>query len=312
MYAVNVTKIIENFNLEIICDCAVMEKKNVDIIEVNRPGLQLAGYLGYFFPHRIQLLGKMEISYLESLEPKDRYERIDKWIDEKMPCIIISRNQPVNTELIELSNVYRVPLLRTNEMTSKFLAALISYLNVEIAERISLHGEFLEVHGEGVLITGKSGVGKSETALELVKRGHRLIADDVVEIRKVSENTLLGTSPEIIRHFIELRGIGIIDVKSMYGVGSVKKIDSIDMVVNLEFWDENKKYDRMGVVQQFKEILDIKIPYYEIPVRPGRNLAIILEVAAMRARQINMGYNAAKVLNDRIEKKFSDRKKKSE
>ena len=229
-----------------------------------------------------------------------------------MPCIIVSRNQVVNNELIELAKIYKVPLLRTNEMTSKFLAALISYLNIEIAERISLHGEFLEVHGEGVLITGKSGVGKSETALELVKRGHRLIADDVVEIRKVSENTLLGTSPEIIRHFIELRGIGIIDVKSMYGVGAVKKIDSIDMIVNLEFWDENKKYDRMGVEQQHKEILDIKVPYYEIPVRPGRNLAIILEVAAMRARQISMGYNAAKVLHDRIEEKFNSRKKKSE
>ncbi|MBN2852197.1 MAG: HPr(Ser) kinase/phosphatase [Clostridia bacterium] len=304
MYSVNVTKIIENFKLEVICDCTIMESKNVDIIEVNRPGLQLAGYLGYFFPHRIQLLGKMEMSYLGSLSPKERYERIDKWIDKNMPCIVISRNLDVYDELMDLAKIYQVPLLRTNEMTSRFLAALISYLNVEIAERISIHGEFLEVHGEGILITGESGVGKSETALELVKRGHRLIADDVVEIRKVSENTLLGTSPEIIRHFIELRGIGIVDVKSLYGVGSVKKIDSINMVVNLEFWDENKKYDRMGVEQNFKDILGIKIPYYVIPVRPGRNLAIILEVAAMKSRQISMGYNAAKVLNDRIEQKF--------
>ncbi len=304
MYSVNVTKIIEHFDLEIIRDCSIMESKNVDIIEVNRPGLQLAGYLGYFFPHRIQLLGKMELSFLNSLPPKERYERIDKWIDEKMPCIVVSRSQDVCDELIELSKVYQVPLLRTKEMTSRFLAALINYLNVEIAERISIHGEFLEVHGEGIMITGESGVGKSETALELVKRGHRLIADDVVEIRKVSDNTLLGTSPEIIRHFIELRGIGIIDVKSMYGVGSVKKIDSIDMIVNLEFWDENKKYDRMGVEQNYRNILGIEVPLYTIPVRPGRNLAIILEVAAMKSRQISMGYNAAKVLHDRIEEKF--------
>lgn len=304
MYSVNVTKIIENFKLEVICDCTIMESKNVDIIEVNRPGLQLAGYLGYFFPHRIQLLGKMEMSYLGSLSSKERYERIDKWIDKNMPCIVVSRNLDVYDELMDLAKIYQVPLLRTNEMTSRFLAALISYLSVEIAERISIHGEFLEVHGEGILITGESGVGKSETALELVKRGHRLIADDVVEIRKVSESTLLGTSPEIIRHFIELRGIGIVDVKSLYGVGSVKKIDSINMVVNLEFWNENKKYDRMGVEQNFKDILGIKVPYYVIPVRPGRNLAIILEVAAMKARQISMGYNAAKVLNDRIEQKF--------
>jgi len=309
MYSVNVTKIIEKFQLEIICDCPTMEEKKVDIIEVNRPGLQLAGYLGYFFPQRIQLLGKMEMSYLCSLDSKERYERIDKWIDSQMPCIVISRELEVSNELIELTKIYKVPLLRTAEMTSRFLAALISYLNVELAERISIHGEFLEVHGEGVLITGESGVGKSETALELVKRGHRLIADDVVEIRKVSEDTLLGTSPEIIRHFIELRGIGIVDVKSMYGVGAIKKIDSIGMVVNLEFWDENKKYDRMGVEQNYKNILGIDIPYYIIPVRPGRNLAIILEVAAMELRQMRMGYNAAKVLHDRIEEKFKGSKK---
>jgi len=309
MYSVSVTKIIEKFQLEIICDCPTMDEKRIDIIEVNRPGLQLAGYLGYFFPQRIQLLGKMEMSYLCSLGSKERYERIDKWIDSQMPCIVISRELDVSNELIELTKIYKVPLLRTAEMTSRFLAALISYLNVELAERISLHGEFLEVHGEGVLITGESGVGKSETALELVKRGHRLIADDVVEIRKVSEDTLLGTSPEIIRHFIELRGIGIVDVKSMYGVGAVKKIDSIEMVVNLEFWDENKKYDRMGVEQNYKNILGIDIPYYIIPVRPGRNLAIILEVAAMELRQMRMGYNAAKVLHDRIEEKFKGSKK---
>lgn len=304
MYSVNVSSIIENFNLEVICDCDIMEEKNVDIVEINRPGLQLAGYLGYFFPKRIQLLGKMEMSFLSSLSRKDRYEKIDNWMDAQMPMIVIAREMTPHPELMELAKKYSIPLIRTNEMTSRFLAKLISYLNVELAERISLHGEFLEVHGEGVLITGQSGVGKSETALELVKRGHRLIADDVVEIRKVSDTTLLGSSPEIIRHFIELRGIGIVDVKSLYGVGSVKKKDSIDMCINLEFWDENKRYDRLGAEVNYKNILGIDIPYYTIPVRPGRNLSIILEVAAMKSRQMSMGYNAAQVLHDRIEKKF--------
>lgn len=306
MYKVMITEFIREFELEIIYASDNIAEKSVTLMEVNRPGLQLSGYLGYFFPERIQLMGNMEISYLGTFDSKTRYEKIENYMDDQMPCIVIARELAVYEEMIQVAKLYQVPILRTQEVTSIFLSSAIRYLNRELAERISLHGELLEVYGEGILIQGESGVGKSETALELVKRGHRLIADDVVEIRKVGETTLLGTSPDDIRYFIELRGIGIIDVKSLYGVGSIKKYDNIDMVINLELWDENKRYNRLGVVDEFNEILGIPIPSLAIPVRPGRNLAIIVEVAAMNTRQKNMGYNAAKVLQERIEKKFKD------
>jgi len=304
MYKVMIKEFIKQFELEIIYASENLDDKYVTLMEVNRPGLQLSGYLGYFFPERIQLMGNMEISYLGTFDSKTRYEKLENYMDDQMPCIVVARDLTVYEEMIQVARIYNVPILRTQEVTSIFLSSAIRYLNRELAERISLHGELLEVYGEGILIQGESGVGKSETALELVKRGHRLIADDVVEIRKVGETTLLGTSPEDIRYFIELRGIGIIDVRSLYGVGSIKKYDNIDMVINLELWDENKRYSRLGIVDEFNEILGIPIPSLTIPVRPGRNLAIIVEVAAMNTRQKNMGYNAAKVLHDRIEKKF--------
>ena len=202
--------------------------------------------------------------------------------------------------MIDVSNKYSIPILRTTSITSRFMSAIILYLNVQLAERLTKHGVLIEVYGEGILILGESGVGKSETALELVKRGHRLVADDVVEIRKVSDKSLVGTAPDIIRHFIEIRGIGILDVKNLYGVGSVKVTENINLVINLEVWDEKKSYDRLGLVEEYTEILDLSIPSLKIPVRPGRNLAIIVEVAAMNNRQKKMGYNAAKVLNDRV------------
>ncbi len=304
MYKVMISEFIKEFELEIIYAPDNLDDKFVTLIEVNRPGLQLSGYLGYFFPERIQLMGNMEISYLGTFDSASRFEKLDDYMDDQMPCIVIARKLNAYDEMIQVAEKYGVPILRTQEITSIFLSAAIRYLNRELAERISLHGELLEVYGEGILIQGESGVGKSETALELVKRGHRLIADDVVEIRKVGENTLLGTSPDDIRYFIELRGIGIIDVRSLYGVGSIKKYDNIDMVINLELWDENKRYNRLGVMDEFNEILGIPIPSLNIPVRPGRNLAIIVEVAAMNARQKSMGYNAAKFLQDRIQKKF--------
>lgn len=304
MYKVMITEFIKEFELEIIYASENLNEKYVTLMEVNRPGLQLSGYLGYFFPERIQLMGNMEMSYLGTFDSKTRFEKLDIYMDDQMPCIVVARDLTVYEEMIEVAKLYRVPILRTQEVTSIFLSSAIRYLNRELAERISLHGELLEVYGEGILIQGESGVGKSETALELVKRGHRLIADDVVEIRKIGETTLLGTSPEDIRYFIELRGIGIIDVRSLYGVGSIKKYDNIDMVINLELWDENKRYSRLGIVDEYNEILGIPIPSITIPVRPGRNLAIIVEVAAMNTRQKNMGYNAAQVLYDRIEKKF--------
>lgn len=304
MYKVMITEFIKQFELEVIYSSKNIDEKSVTLMEVNRPGLQLSGYLGYFFPERIQLMGNMEMSYLGTFDSQSRYEKLENYMDDQMPCIIIARDLTVYEEMIQVAEIYQVPILRTQEITSIFLSSAIRYLNRELAERISLHGELLEVYGEGILIQGESGVGKSETALELVKRGHRLIADDVVEIRKVGETELLGTSPEDIRYFIELRGIGIIDVRSLYGVGSIKKYDNIDMVINLELWDENKRYARLGIVDETNEILGISIPSLTIPVRPGRNLAIIVEVAAMNTRQKNMGYNAAKVLYDRIEKKF--------
>lgn len=306
MYKVMITDFIRKFELEVIYASENLDEKSVKLMEVNRPGLQLSGYLGYFFPERIQLMGNMEMSYLGTFDPQTRKEKLENYMDDEMPCIVVARNLKVYDEMIEVAKKVQVPILRTNDITSIFLSSAIRWLNRELAERISLHGELLEVYGEGILIQGESGVGKSETALELVKRGHRLIADDVVEIRKVSETTLLGTSPDDIRYFIELRGIGIIDVRSLYGVGSIKKYDNIDMVINLELWDEKKRYNRLGVVDEYNEILGIEIPSLTIPVRPGRNLAIIVEVAAMNARQKSMGYNAAKVLQDRIMKKFED------
>ncbi len=219
--------------------------------------------------------------------------------------MVVARGLDIFPEMLEVSKRYDIPVLRSNDVTSKFLSGLIRYLNVQLAPRTTMHGVLVEVYGEGILMLGESGVGKSETALELVKRGHRLVADDAVEVRRVSDKTLVGTAPDIIRHFIEIRGIGILDVKNLYGVGSVKMTENIDLVVHLELWDVNKNYDRLGLVDEYTDILGIKVPSLTIPVRPGRNLAIIMEVAAMNNRQKNMGYNAAKVLNERFMKEIS-------
>ncbi len=268
--------------------------------DVNRPGLQLVGYLEYFGTDRIQMIGKVETSYLAGLTSMERYSRLDEFFRCGFPCMVVARGLEVFPEMLEVSKKYGIPILRTNDVTSRILSALISYLNVELAPRVTKHGVLVEVYGEGILILGESGVGKSETALELVKRGHRLVADDVVEIRKVSDKTLFGTAPDIIRHFIEIRGVGILDVKNLYGVGSVKVTENINLVIQLEFWNEKKNYDRLGLVDEYTDILGINVPSLTIPVRPGRNLAIIVEVAAMNNRQKNMGYNAARALNDRV------------
>ncbi len=301
-----VSDIISRYSLDQIYTPENINEKIISLVEVYRPGLQLAGYLAGFNHNRVQLFGQAEMNYLGELSRMDRQSRMDAFIHKDIPCIIIAQNLPVYDEIIKSARQKEVPVLRTEESTSVFMAMLISYLNLEMAERISIHGELLELYGVGILITGSSGVGKSETALELVKRGHRLIADDVVELRKVSQTTLLGSSPEIIRHFMELRGVGIIDVKSLYGIGSVKDIDSIDLVVNIERWDESKKYDRLGADEAYIEYLGIKIPYLNIPIMPGRNMPILLEVAAMDFRQKKMGYNAAKEMYERVNKKFQN------
>lgn len=300
MFTVSLKEVVDEFQLEVLTGSERLADIMITTSDVNRPGLQLAGYMDYFGPDRLQIIGKVETAFLAELTPEQRLERLGEFFKQGFPAMVVARDLEVFPEMIEVSKKYGIPVLRTNDITSRFLSSLIRYLNLELAPRTSKHGVLVEVYGEGILILGESGVGKSETALELVKRGHLLIADDVVEIRKVSEKTLLGTAPDIIRHFIEIRGIGILDVKNLYGVGSIKMLENINLVINLELWDEKKNYDRLGLVDEYTDILGIKVPSLNIPVRPGRNLAIIIEVAAMNHRQKNMGYNAAKVLLDRV------------
>ena len=276
------------------------DKIEITTAEVNRPGLQLTGYMELFGSDRIQILGKVEATYLESLSPEERLRRLDEYFSHGFPCLVIARGMEPFEEMLVVSRKYKIPILRTSDITSRFMSGLIRYLNLLLAPKITLHGGLVEVYGEGVLFLGESGVGKSETALELVKRGHRLIADDVVEIRRVSDKTLLGSAPENIRYFIEIRGVGILDVKNLYGMGSVKMQENINLVMKLEHWNKDKIYDRLGLEDQYTEILGIKVPSLVIPVRPGRNLAIITEVAAMNNKQKKMGYNAAKAISERL------------
>ena len=295
-YSVSLDKLIKEFGFETLylpgdaCDLSVTSQ------DVNRPGLILAGRDDYFDPERVQFLGLSEIEFLKTLSDETRYESLKRLVKTQPPFILITRNLDIPSHLPSLVEEYKVPLLRTSESTSSCMSALISFLGTELAERITRHGVLVEVYGEGVLIVGDSGVGKSETAIELIKRGHRLIADDAVEIRKVSSKTLVGSAPDNIRHFIELRGVGIINARRIFGMGAVKLTEKINMVVQLEPWDSTKVYDRMGLDNDYISIMDIKVPVTVVPVKPGRNLAIIIEVAAMNNRQKKMGYNAAREL----------------
>lgn len=300
MDSVKLSDLIKEFHLEVIRGFDKIDSTELFIPDVTRPGLQLAGHFLHFGPDRIQLIGNMETAYLNSLSEDERRKKYNALLATGIPCLVLSRNHQADPVLLEVAAKYKTPILSTDQGTASFSSNVSKYLNVELAERISIHGVFIEVYGEGVLILGDSGVGKSETALELVKRGHRLVADDLVEIRKVSDTTLLGRAPEIIRHLIEIRGIGILDVKELYGVSSVKMQENIQFVINLELWDENKVYDRMGLIEETTEILGNDIPSITIPVRPGRNLAIIVEVAAINFRQKTMGYNAALALTERV------------
>jgi len=264
--------------------------------DVHRPGLTIAGFDNFFDCTRINFLGKAEVEFINSLVDEEGYKKVEKYISKQPACIIIARNLDCPKYIIELAPKYGVPVLKTNDSTSRSMAAIIAYLNVELAERITRHGVFVEVYGEGVLILGDSGVGKSETAIELIKRGHRLIADDAVEIKKTGSKTIVGSAPDNIRHFIELRGIGIINARRIFGMGSVKLNEKIDMVIQLEPWDSEKVYDRMGIENEYTDILGVHVPHTVVPVKPGRNLAVIIEVAAMNNRQKKMGYNAAREL----------------
>ena len=291
-YKLPLKKVIEEFELEKIYETDDLDSVMITNTDVNRPGLQMVGFFDYFDNNRIQIMGKVEFTYLEQFHADERAEKIEK--------LIVTRGLQIFPEMIELAEKYNVPLLRSESGTSAFMSALIAYLNVQLAPRRTRHGVLVEVYGEGILILGESGVGKSETAIELVKRGHRLVADDAVEIKRVSDKTLVGSSPEIIRHFVELRGIGIIDVKEIFGIGAVKDTENIDMIIHLEPWEEGKQYDRLGMVDEYTNIMGINVPSLTIPVKLGRNLAVIVEVASMNNRQKRMGYNAAVELNNRL------------
>lgn len=305
IFKIHLSKVIEEFSFEKIYASTNINDIMIDTPELNRPALQIAGFYDYFDPKRIQILGKVEITYLEQFGRSKRYELMDRLFATGIPAVLITRNMQIFPEMVELAEKYDTTILRTEETTSSIMSALISYLNVQLAERRTRHGVLVEVYGEGVLIMGDSGVGKSETAIELLKRGHRLVADDAVEIKRVSSRTLVGSSPDIIKHFVELRGIGIVDVKEIFGMGAVKDTESINMIIHLEPWIEGKQYDRLGMLDEYTNIMGINIPSLTIPVKPGRNLAIIIEVASMNNRQKRMGYNAAVELNNRLMREMS-------
>lgn len=299
-FSVSLARIIKEFSLETIYTSRDPNDIYISSVEVNRPGLQLNGYFDYFDNDRIQICGKSENGFVEGFSPEKRAETIDAFFSRRPPVVIFTRDLSIWPDVMESAEKYKVPVLRTAEATSVFLSSLIAFLNVELAPRVTRHGVLVEVYGEGLLLLGESGVGKSETAIELIKRGHRLIADDAVEIRRVSTKTLVGSAPENIRHFIELRGIGIINARRIFGMGSVKLSEKIDIVIQLEAWDNSKVYDRMGLENETTNILGLDLPCVTIPVKPGRNLAIIIEVAAMNNRQKKMGYNGAQELLHRL------------
>jgi len=299
-FTIQLTKIIEEFQLERIFDSSDFDFVSVCCTDINRPGLQLAGFFDYFDPTRIQVIGKVEFTYIEQFSSETRFLILDKLFSKGVPAVVITRGMQVFAELYDAAEKNDITVLRTEMETTEFTSALNSFLNVQLAQRKTRHGVLVEVYGEGVLIMGESGVGKSEAAIELVKRGHRLVADDAVEIKRVSEKTLVGSSPDIIRHFVEVRGIGIIDVKEIFGMGAVKATESINMIIHLEPWVEGKQYDRLGMVDEYTNIMGINIPSLTIPVKIGRNIAVIVEVAAMNNRQKRMGYNAAVELNRRL------------
>lgn len=295
-YSVSLAKLIKELSFETIFLPLAAEDIMISTPDVNRPGLILAGYDQFFDPARINFLGISEVEYINRQTPEERAKRLRNFISKAPSAIIFTRGIKCPDDVLELAKEFKVPVLATTDTTSNTMANVIAYLNVELAERITRHGVFVEVYGEGVLMLGDSGVGKSETAVELIKRGHRLIADDAVEIKKTGAKTLVGSAPDNIRHFIELRGIGLINARRIFGMGAVKLSEKIDMIIELEPWDSEKVYDRMGLESESTDILGVSIPSTTVPVKPGRNLAIIIEVAAMNNRQKKMGYNAAREL----------------
>ncbi len=296
------TKVVENYGLINHTPEINTDDVQITIPEVNRPALQLAGFFEHFDKERVQIIGNVESAFLDNMQRQNRQWVYEKLMSSGIPCLILCRGNEPDEDMVEAGRKYGVPIMSTPMETSRFNAELSRWLNVELAPCITRHGVLVDVYGEGVLIMGESGIGKSEAALELIKRGHRLVTDDVVEIRRVSDETLIGTSPAITKHFIELRGIGIIDVKALFGVESILDSASIDMVIQLEEWSRDKEYDRMGLEDQYTEFLGNKVICHKIPIRPGRNLAVIVESAAVNHRQKRMGYNAAQELYNRVQK----------
>ena len=309
MPTVSLNKMIEKLELKNLTPEVETEGIEISSPDINRPALQLAGYFEHFACERVQIIGYVEYTYLKSQNREEKLKNYERFMSSKIPCVIYASRTEPDEYMYEMARKYNKPLLFSNRMTSPLMAEVIRWLNVELAPCISIHGVLVDVYGEGILIMGESGIGKSEAALERIKRGHRLITDDVVEIHKVSDDTLVGTSPEITRHFIELRGIGIIDVKTLYGVESVKETQNIDLVIKLEEWDKDKEYDRLGLNEEYTEFLGNKVVCHSIPIRPGRNLAIIVESAAVNHRQKKMGYNAAQELYRRVQESINRNKK---
>lgn len=299
-FSVSLEKIAKNLNLQIAYTPTEIENIMIYTSDVNRPGLLITGYDEFFDPTRIQILGNAEMGYLERLTPEERRKSVHHLFAFKPPAVVVTRGTEPFAEILEYAKEYAVPVLLTEEATSSLMSSVISILSVELAPRVTRHGVLVEVYGEGILILGESGVGKSETAVELLKRGHRLIADDAVELRRVSNRTIFGQAPENIRHFIELRGIGIVNVARVFGTGAVKNTEKIDLVVELEPWDKQKNYSRTGLENNTIDIMGLRIPLMVIPVMPGRNLAVIMEIAALQNRQKAMGYNAAQDLLNQL------------
>ena len=313
-YSVPLKNLVESLDLESCTPEVDIDNVLITQNEVNRPALQLAGYFDYFDSSRIQIIGHVEHTYMQQKGMEHSVAMMEQIMagsedSPKPPCIIYCRDIWIEDEIIELANRYQVPLFRSKKATSPFMAELIRWLNVELAPRCSVHGVLVDIYGEGVLIMGESGIGKSEVALELIHRGHRLVSDDVVEIKRVSDNSLIGSSPDITRHFIELRGIGIIDAKSLFGVESVKNEQEIDLVIKLEEFNKEQKYDRLGLEEQYIEFLGNQVVCHSIPIRPGRNIAIICESAAVNRRQKKMGYNAALELYNRVTSNIAEKNK---
>ena len=299
-YRVPLKDLADKFGLEVLFASSDYESIRLTVEDVSRPGLQLAGFFDHFEPMRLQVMGNAEMSYTAKLGSEERSRIFDRLFSYKFPALLIARNIQPRAECIEMAQKHNVTILRSAEATSTIISTIITYLKASLAPRITRHGVLMEIYGEGILLIGDSGIGKSEAAVELLKRGHRLIADDAVEIKRVSATTLVGCAPPLIRHYVELRGIGIIDVKRLYGISAVKDTEKIDLVINLESWVQGKMYDRLGLDEQKIDILGIELPSLTIPVRPGRNLAIILEIAAMNNRQKKMGYNTAEEFNKRL------------